>query len=80
MKRDKNNAAKYQAEVFRLGGYCLCTPLCVKVCSVLVHLNAFYDLLKLLGWDILLLLFIMRGGFTLINIGYKIMMETDKDA
>jgi len=45
----------------------------------LLDLHEFDDLLQLFGWDILLLVLIMRGGFSLINTGYNIMRGVDED-
>ncbi len=78
----KYHAEKYQAEVFRLGGYCLCTPLCMKACSVLVKFTTFGELCNgILTWQsLVLLLLLARIGLTLINKGYIIMRGVDEDA
>ncbi len=80
MFNNKGNALRYKAEFYRFVGYCLLTPLCMKLCALLMSKGNIIKLfIQGLDWQMLFSLVIAWIGYKLLKHGFNVMVELDQE-
>lgn len=79
--KNQGNALRYKAELHRFMGYCMCTPLCMKLSALLMSKG---NIIKLFIHGLDLQMFISVAiawaGYKMLKHGFNVMIQLDKES
>ncbi len=78
--KNQGNALRYKAELHRFVGYCMCIPLCMKLCALLMSKgNILKQFIKGLDLQMFISAVAAWAGYKMLKHGFNVMIQLDQE-